>query len=103
MDLSPGDVVILHNDCSIPADILCLWSNETDQNVFVETKGLDGETNIKPKKSVSLIARMINMKVGTFSSTTVKKDSEFNKNLPDPHQFGYKVGFEKNNDDLGSF
>jgi len=93
--LHPGDLVVLYNDRNIPADVLCLWSSETDQNVFVETKGLDGETNIKPKKSCALTSKKLNTAIG---------DSDFHTNKDkNPRTLGYKVGFENNNEDLNTF
>jgi phospholipid-translocating ATPase len=47
-----GDFVLLRNDESIPADILILSTSEPDSVCFVETKNLDGETNLKVKKGI---------------------------------------------------
>lgn len=33
----------------IPADVILLRSSDPKGSVFVETKNLDGETNLKPK------------------------------------------------------
>jgi len=33
----------------IPADVVLLRSSDAKGSVFVETKNLDGETNLKPK------------------------------------------------------
>ncbi|KAJ3147233.1 hypothetical protein HDU86_008069 [Geranomyces michiganensis] len=47
MDLKVGDFVLLRRDDRIPADILILSTNDPCSMAFVETKGLDGETNLK--------------------------------------------------------
>ncbi|CEP11563.1 hypothetical protein [Parasitella parasitica] len=51
-DLRVGDFVVLRNDDAIPADIVVLSSSEPDGLCYVETKNLDGETNLKIKRSL---------------------------------------------------
>jgi magnesium-transporting ATPase (P-type) len=34
---------------AVPADILAMWSDDDNGQIFVETKSLDGETNLKIK------------------------------------------------------
>lgn len=50
--LEVGDVVLLHEDDQVPADIVVLNSSDPDGNAFIETKNLDGETNLKVRKSL---------------------------------------------------
>lgn len=50
-DIRVGDIVLLRNNEMIPADIVLLSSSEPDGVCFVETKNLDGETNLKLKRS----------------------------------------------------
>ena len=44
-----GDLVKLKNDDPIPADMVVLSTSEADSACYVETKNLDGETNLKIK------------------------------------------------------
>lgn len=50
--LEVGDVVLLRENEQVPADLVLLNSSDADGNAFVETKNLDGETNLKVKKCV---------------------------------------------------
>lgn len=50
--LKVGDFVILRNDDAVPADIVVLSSSEPDGLCYVETQNLDGETNLKIKRSL---------------------------------------------------
>ncbi|KAJ1564557.1 hypothetical protein HK096_007414, partial [Nowakowskiella sp. JEL0078] len=48
-----GDFVLLRNNESIPADLVVISSSEKDCLCYVETKNLDGETNLKIRRGVS--------------------------------------------------
>ncbi|GAA5871972.1 hypothetical protein JCM8547_006205 [Rhodosporidiobolus lusitaniae] len=50
--LEVGDVVLLKENDQIPADVIVLSTSDPDGVCFVETKNLDGETNLKPRKSL---------------------------------------------------
>lgn len=45
-----GDIVLLKENDPIPADLLVLSTSDQDGACFVETKNLDGETNLKPRR-----------------------------------------------------
>ncbi|KAJ1995941.1 hypothetical protein GGI04_005806, partial [Coemansia thaxteri] len=47
-----GDFVILKTGDPAPADILMLATSADDGGCYVETKNLDGETNLKPRASL---------------------------------------------------
>ncbi|SCU85849.1 LANO_0C05688g1_1 [Lachancea nothofagi CBS 11611] len=47
-----GDIIRIHNDDEIPADVVLLSSSDADGACYVETKNLDGETNLKVRQSL---------------------------------------------------
>lgn len=48
-DLKVGDIIRLGQDSAVPCDIILLALNNNNNEVFVETMDLDGETNLKTK------------------------------------------------------
>ena len=47
-----GDFVRLYNDEEIPADIVVLNTSDPDGACYIETKNLDGETNLKVRQAL---------------------------------------------------
>ena len=52
LTFSVGDFVFLRNNDNIPADIIIISTSEPDSTCYVETKNLDGETNLKIKRGL---------------------------------------------------
>lgn len=50
--LEVGDIVLLRGDDQVSADIVVLATSDPDGLCYLETKNLDGETNLKPRKAV---------------------------------------------------
>lgn len=56
--LRVGDLVKVHKDEYFPADLLLLSSSYEDGVCYVDTKNLDGETNLKLKQALEVTAQM---------------------------------------------
>ena len=61
-DVRVGDFVKILDHESFPADILICATSEDDNVAFVETKNLDGETNLKSRHAVEALAKLRNAK-----------------------------------------
>ncbi|KAG6810123.1 hypothetical protein H0H92_013221 [Tricholoma furcatifolium] len=57
-DVKVGDFVKIMNNESIPADIMICATSEDDDVAFIETKNLDGETNLKSRHGVPMLTRL---------------------------------------------
>ena len=53
-DVRVGDFVRIRENEFFPADLLLLTTSEGEGNAYVETKNLDGETNLKNKNAMSI-------------------------------------------------
>lgn len=47
-----GDIVKLYNDDEVPADVIILSTSDDDGACYIETRNLDGETNLKVRQSL---------------------------------------------------
>ncbi|KHN98825.1 phospholipid-translocating P-type ATPase domain-containing protein [Metarhizium album ARSEF 1941] len=50
--LKVGDFVRIYNDDELPADVIILSTSDPDGACYVETKNLDGETNLKVRQAL---------------------------------------------------
>ena len=50
--LHVGDFILLKNNDRIPADAIVISTGEPDFTCYIETKNLDGETNLKIKRGI---------------------------------------------------
>ncbi|ODV81057.1 phospholipid-translocating P-type ATPase [Suhomyces tanzawaensis NRRL Y-17324] len=48
-DVAMGDIIRIRANEEVPADIIVLSSSDIEGNCYIETKNLDGETNLKTK------------------------------------------------------
>ncbi|KAJ2929330.1 hypothetical protein H1R20_g7765, partial [Candolleomyces eurysporus] len=57
-DVAVGDFVKIMDDESLPADVLICSTSEDENVAFVETKNLDGETNLKSRNAVPALTHI---------------------------------------------
>ena len=57
-NVAVGDFVKIMNNESFPADILICSTSEEENVAFIETKNLDGETNLKSRNAVPSLAHI---------------------------------------------
>ncbi|KAK6202765.1 aminophospholipid translocase and ATPase [Scheffersomyces amazonensis] len=51
-DISVGDMIRVRANEEVPADVIILSTSDVEGNCYIETKNLDGETNLKNKSSI---------------------------------------------------
>ncbi len=51
-DIQVGDVVVMHDRESCPADLVLLASSDERGSCFIQTRSIDGETNLKQRNAV---------------------------------------------------
>ncbi|KAJ4486160.1 phospholipid-translocating ATPase [Lentinula aciculospora] len=82
-DVRVGDIVKIYDNESFPADILICSTSEDENVAFVETKNLDGETNLKSRSSVPELTHM------RTAAACAEKENAFSVELdrPDNNMF----------------
>ena len=63
-DLKVGEFVLLNSDDWVPADILLLSTDGENNEIFVETMALDGETNLKSKHPLPELSKRMTSATG---------------------------------------
>ncbi|KIK63428.1 hypothetical protein GYMLUDRAFT_41114 [Collybiopsis luxurians FD-317 M1] len=76
--LEVGDIVLLRDNEQVPADVVVLATSDADGMCYLETKNLDGETNLKPRKSLKAT-------MGISSEEDIERSSFYLDSEP-PHQ-----------------
>jgi len=88
-DLNCGDIIILLKDDPLPADVLLLNCSDEEGIAYIETKDLDGESNLKQKRCVNFMEKPKKYRI-----------------LPDfrvADHFNFKVNCDQPNDNLDRF
>lgn len=82
-----GDIVRIQNNEEVPADIMILSSSDEDNCCFVETKNLDGETNLKVKQALKFSTEHNKVRrANDFMSLDFEVESEG----PHPNLYAYE-------------
>jgi phospholipid-translocating ATPase len=71
-----GDILRLHRDDNVPADMIILYATGPNGVAYIDTAALDGETNLKGKQACTLLAERCNTIDGLISTrgTIVTED-----------------------------
>jgi len=93
-NLLVGDIIKVVKNQPLPADIVLLRSSDPKGRCFVETKSLDGETNLKVKYSNKEISRYYGDVFDRNSSITVDYDR------PNPYLYHFKGTVTINNEKI---
>ena len=75
-DVAVGDFVKIMDNESIPADILICSTSEEENVAFVETKNLDGETNLKSRNAVTALTTLRTADDCASSDTSFRIEAE---------------------------
>ncbi|KIX96727.1 uncharacterized protein Z520_07446 [Fonsecaea multimorphosa CBS 102226] len=78
-----GDFVRIYNDEPVPADIVVLSTSDPDGACYVETKNLDGETNLKVRQALQAGRKVKHARDCEFAEFLI--DSEG----PNPNLYAY--------------
>jgi len=62
--LLPGDLIVLKNRELVPADVVVLQTDRPTGKLYIETSGIDGETNLKIKSVSSEMLNYIQNRLG---------------------------------------
>ena len=90
-DIRVGDFVKIKNNESFPADILICATSEEGNGAFVETKNLDGETNLKSRNAVPVLTHLRSAKACAENDRfRIKCDR------PDPDMYRVKANVDVN-------
>lgn len=52
-DVQVGDIIKVHADQGVPADMVVLSSSDPEGDCFIDTRSLDGETSLKPRRALN--------------------------------------------------
>lgn len=55
-DVHVGDLIRLENKEAVPADVVVLYTSETENVAYIETSQIDGETNLKLRRAVPTLS-----------------------------------------------
>lgn len=94
-DVRVGDFVRLRDNDSIPADIIICATSEEENVCYLETKNLDGETNLKARQAVPELTHIRNAKLASEAKFVIKSEA------PDVNMFKYNAAIELHDGQTG--
>ncbi|THU78043.1 phospholipid-translocating ATPase [Dendrothele bispora CBS 962.96] len=90
-DVRVGDIVKIMDNEPFPADILICATSEEDNVAFVETKNLDGETNLKSRTAVAALTHL------RTAGECAKRENAFSVDLDRPDNNMFKLNATSGN------
>lgn len=92
-DVRVGDILRIYNNDEIPADVVILSTSDDDNCCYVETKNLDGETNLKVRQALKFGSNI------KRADDLLQHDFEVNSEGPHPNLYSYQanVNYKLNN------
>ncbi|KZP01087.1 phospholipid-translocating P-type ATPase [Calocera viscosa TUFC12733] len=82
-DVQVGSFIKIYNNDSVPSDIVICATSEPENVAFVETKNLDGETNLKSRHAVDALTHLRNANECTLAQFRIECEA--------PHVDMYKL------------
>ncbi|EXJ83729.1 phospholipid-translocating ATPase [Capronia coronata CBS 617.96] len=80
-----GDFVRIYNDEQIPADVVVLSTSDPDGACYIETKNLDGETNLKVRQALQAGRKVRHAKDCEYAEFVIESEG------PDPNLYTYSA------------
>lgn len=93
-DVKVGDVLRIYNNDEVPADLVILATSDEDNCCYVETKNLDGETNLKVKQALKYSS--INEKIHK-ADDLINHDFEIDSEGPHANLYSYQGNLKYTN------
>lgn len=97
-----GDIISISEDSVVPADVVLLDTVNDKGQCFVETKNLDGETNLKTKLVPREIMDLVSEKETELSTAFNKIDATITCQIPDsiPTNFAGRIKCNDLNEEI---
>lgn len=87
-DVRVGDFIRLTDGDSIPADVIICSTSEEENVCYIETKNLDGETNLKVRQAIPELTHIRSAKDAARARFLIKSEA------PDVNMFKYNASVE---------
>jgi len=94
--LCVGEIIKIEKNEYIPADILLLRTSDTKGEAFIETKNLDGETNLKHKTVPKLILKAF---ISSKEEFNYQEKIIFDYEAPNPYLYTFNGSVTTKNDE----
>ncbi|KAK5954495.1 phospholipid transporting ATPase [Knufia fluminis] len=91
-----GDFVRIYNDEQIPADVVVLSTSDPDGACYVETKNLDGETNLKVRNALQASRTVRHARDCEKADFTIESEG------PQPNLYAYNAVMKWHEKDIKS-